>query len=83
MFTNMGEYFEYNLEKVVTCILSREKISMSVINTCNYMCVYLYILWCKHSEVDQTSAPLYESRGFLGQMPISSSRMLLKIDYFS
>ena len=41
------------------------------------------VLGCKHSKVDQTSAPVYESRGFLGQMPISSSKMLFKIDYFS
>ena len=38
---------------------------------------------CKHSKVNQTSAPVYESRGFLGQTPISSSKMLLQIDYFS
>ena len=38
---------------------------------------------CKHSEVDQTSALVYESRGFLGQTPISSNKMLFKIDYFS
>ena len=38
---------------------------------------------CKHSKVDQTSAPVYESRGFLGQTPISSSKMLFKIDSFS
>ena len=38
---------------------------------------------CKHSKVDQTSAPVYESRGFLGQRPISSSKMLFKIEYFS
>ena len=36
----------------------------------------------EHSKVDQTSAPLYESHGFLGQRPISSSKILLKIDYF-
>ena len=38
---------------------------------------------CKHSKVDQTSAPVYESRGLLGQRPISSSKMLFKTDYFS
>ena len=38
---------------------------------------------CKYSKVDQTSAPVYESRGFLGQRPISSSKLLLKVDYFS
>ena len=43
----------------------------------------LSIHGCKHSKVDQTSAHVYESRGFLGQMPISSSKMLSKIDYFS
>ena len=35
---------------------------------------------CKHSKVDQTSAPVYESRGFLCQTPISSSKMLFIID---
>ena len=39
-------------------------------------------LGCKHSKVDQTSAPVYKSRGFLGQRPISSSKMLFKNDYF-
>ena len=38
---------------------------------------------CEHCKVDQTSAPLYEGRGFLGQTPISCSRMLYKIDYYS
>ena len=38
---------------------------------------------CKHSKVDQTSALLYESHGFLGQTSISSSKILFKIDYFS
>ena len=37
----------------------------------------------KHSKVDRTSAPVYESRGFLGQRHVSSSKMLFKIDYFS
>ena len=36
-----------------------------------------------HSKVDQTSAPVYESQGFLGQRPISSSKMLFKNTYFS
>ena len=45
--------------------------------------IMTFVLGCKHSKVDQTSAPIYESRGFLGQMPISSSKMLFKIDYFS
>ena len=40
-------------------------------------------LGCKHSKVDQTSVPVYESSNFLGQMPISSSKMFFKIDYFS
>ena len=40
-------------------------------------------LGCKHIKVDQTSARVYESCGFLGQRPISSSKMLFKIDYFS
>ena len=38
---------------------------------------------CKHSKVDQRSAPVYESHGFLGQRPISCSKMLFKIDYVS
>ena len=38
---------------------------------------------CKHSKLDQPSAPVYKSRGFLGQRPISNSKMLFKIDYFS
>ena len=42
-----------------------------------------FIAVWKHSKVDQTSAPVYESCGFLGQMPISSSKMLFEIDYFS
>jgi hypothetical protein len=30
---------------------------------------------CKHSKVDQESAPVYESHDFLGQTPISRSKM--------
>ena len=45
-------------------------------------CKYFEVDGCKHSKVDQTSAPVFESRGFLGQTPISSSKPLLKIDYF-
>ena len=41
------------------------------------------VVVCKHSKVDQTSAMVYESRGFLGQRPISNSKMLFEIDYFS
>ena len=37
---------------------------------------------CKHSKVDQESAPEYESHDFLGQMPISCSKMLVKIYSF-
>ena len=39
-----------------------------------------WLCGCKHSKVDKKSAPVYESRGFLGQMPINSSKMLFKID---
>ena len=42
-----------------------------------------YMSGCKHSKVDQTSAPVYERHGFFGQTPISSSKMLFKINYFS
>jgi hypothetical protein len=38
---------------------------------------------CKHGKVDQKSALLYDNHDFLGQTPISSSKMLFKIDYFS
>ena len=38
---------------------------------------------CKHSKMDQESAPVYESHDFLGQTTISSSKMLFKIYYFS
>ena len=38
---------------------------------------------CKHSKVDQTSAPVYKSCGFLGQALISSSKMLFEIGDFS
>ena len=44
--------------------------------------IFFYIYGCKHSKVDQTSAPVYESRGFLGQTPINSSKMLFKVDCF-
>ena len=37
---------------------------------------------CKHSKVDQESAPVYESNDFLGQTPISSSKMLFNIYIF-
>ena len=37
---------------------------------------------CKHSKVDQDSAPVYESHDFLDQMPISSSKMLLYVYIF-
>ena len=46
-------------------------------------CILWNTLGCNHSKVDQTSAPVYESRGCLSQTPISSSKMLFKIDYFS
>ena len=48
-----------------------------------YCAHYIRGSGCKHSKVDQTSAPVYESRDFLGQRPISSSKMLFNIDYFS
>jgi hypothetical protein len=35
-----------------------------------------YNFGCKHSKVDQESAPIYGSHDFLGQMPISSNKML-------
>ena len=35
-------------------------------------------LGCKHSKVDQENAPVYESHDFLGQMPISSRKMLFR-----
>ena len=38
---------------------------------------------CKHSKVDPTSALVYESGGLFGQRPMSSRKMLFKIDYFS
>ena len=38
---------------------------------------------CKHSKVDQESAPVYECHDFLGQTAISSSKMLFEIYYFS
>ena len=41
------------------------------------------IYGCKHSKVDQESVPVYESHDFLGQTPISSSKMLFKIYIFS
>ena len=37
-----------------------------------------YVAGCKHSKVDQESAPVYKSHDFLGQTPISSSKMLFK-----
>ena len=43
-------------------------------------CLPPYAQGCKHNRGDQTSAPVYESRGFIGQKPISSSEMLFKID---
>ena len=43
----------------------------------------MYACGCKYSKMDQTSALVYESRGFLGQRPISSSKKLFKIDFFS
>ena len=39
-------------------------------------------LGCKHSKVDQKSAPVYESHDFLGQTPISGSKMLFKVEHF-
>ena len=41
------------------------------------------VIGCKHSKVDQESAPVYKSHDFLGQTPISSSKMLFKIYTFS
>ena len=43
-----------------------------------FMALYGY----KHSKVDQTSAPVYESRGCLAQTPINSSNMLFKLIIF-
>jgi hypothetical protein len=37
---------------------------------------------CKHSKVDPESAPVYGSHDFLGQTPISSSKMLSKFIFF-
>jgi hypothetical protein len=37
---------------------------------------------CKHSKVNQESAPVYGSHDFLGQTPISGSKMLFKILFF-
>jgi hypothetical protein len=45
--------------------------------------VYCFIQGCKHGKVDQKSAPPYDNHDFLGQTPISSSKMLFKIDLFS
>ena len=45
--------------------------------------VFVGALGCKHSKVDQTSDLVYESGGFLSQTPISSSKMLFRIEYFS
>ena len=41
------------------------------------------MLGCEHSKVDQESALVYESHNFLGQTPISSSKMLFKIYLYS
>ena len=38
---------------------------------------------CKQSKMDQGIAMVYESHDFLGQTPISSSKMLFKIYIFS
>ena len=37
---------------------------------------------CKHSKIDQKNALIYKSHVFLGQMPISSSKILLKYIIF-
>jgi hypothetical protein len=44
--------------------------------------VFVYTIGCKHSKVDQESAPVYESHDFLGQTPISGGKMLFKIFIF-
>jgi hypothetical protein len=41
--------------------------------------IRILAMGCKHSKVDQESAPVYENHDFLGQTPISSSKMLFKI----
>ena len=51
--------------------------------TFNNVCRFEVASGCKHSKEDQTSAPEYESYDFLGQRPISGSKMLLKFDYCS
>ena len=63
-------------KKVVgfSCILDLEAIKVTSIKVFG---------GCKHSKVYQKSAPVLESHDFLGQMPISSSKMLYKIYYFS
>jgi hypothetical protein len=48
-----------------------------------YFSVKILILsGCKHSKVDQESAPVYGSHDFLGQTPVSSSKMLFKMYTF-
>jgi hypothetical protein len=42
----------------------------------------LFVIGCKHSKVDQESALVYGSHDFLGQTPISSSKMLFKFFFF-
>ena len=47
-----------------------------------YVVSFNTLFGCKHSKVDQESAPVYESHDFLGQTPISNSKMLFKLYIF-
>ena len=66
------------------CIEKNENATCQGMFTNNHSKVHApHAYGCKHSKVDQTSVPIYESRGFLGKRPISSCKKLFKIDYFS
>ena len=53
-------------------IFFRERESPCIISSSNTRHVIFMTTRCKHSKMDQTSAPVYESRGFLDQILISS-----------
>ena len=42
-----------------------------------FLACWLNCNGCKHSEVDQTNAPVYKINGFFGQRPINNIKKFL------
>ena len=74
------------LKEVGLCLHVLLTSPQSIVNTIGRTYVFGWRIenhGCKHSKVDQKSIVVYESHDFLGQTPISSSKMFYKIYLFS